>query len=141
MGNRLAVIGLVIALIAVGLAAFQNNYIHPAPPPEPPKTTLKEVAGEAAKKLLEEKILRRLPVAPAPVHEDPRRLPLHPYQMVYTALGLLGFTLGILSWCRKEHVRLAGAAAAVGLMAVCWEWVLIGVCIAIVILILANLSA
>jgi hypothetical protein len=140
MSNRLAAIGLVIALIAVGMAAFRNNYLYPAPPPEAPKTTLKEVAGEAAKKLLEEKILRRQPAAP-PVHEDPRRLPLHPYQMVYTALGLLGFTLGILSWCRKEHIRLAGAAAAVGLMAVCWEWVLIGVCIAIVILILANLSA
>ena len=141
MSNRLAAIGLVIALIAVGMAAFRNNYLYPAPPPEAPKTTLKEVAGEAAKKLLEEKILRRQAVASSPVHEDPRRLPLHPYQMVYTALGLLGFTLGILSWCRKEHIRLAGAAAAVGLMAVCWEWVLIGVCIAIVILFLANLSA
>ena len=140
MSNRLAVIGLVIALIAVGMAAFRNNYLYPAPTTEAPKTTLKKVAGEAAKKLLEEKILRRQPAAP-PVHEDPRHLPLHPYQMVYTALGLLGFTLGILSWCRKEHIRLAGAAAAVGLMAVCWEWVLIGVCIAIVILILSNLSA
>lgn len=140
MSNRLAAIGLVIALIAVGMAAFRNNYLYPAPPPEPQKTTLKEVAGEAAKKLLEEKILRRQPTAP-PVHEDLSRLPLHPYQMVYTALGLLGFTLGILSWCRKEHIRLAGAAAAVGLMAVCWEWVLIGICIAIVILVLANLSA
>jgi|UniRef100_UPI00378353C8 hypothetical protein len=141
MSNRLAAIGLVIALIAVSLAAFRNNYIHPAPPPEPPKPTLREVAGEAAKKLLEEKILRKQPTAPAPVNKDSSRLPLHPYQMVYTALGLLGFTLGVLSWCRKDHIRLAGAAAAIGLMAVCWEWVLIGVCIAIVILILANLSA
>jgi len=140
MSNRLAAIGLVIALIAVGMAAFRNNYLYPAAPSESQKTTLKEVAGEAAKKLLEEKILRRQAAAP-PVQEGSSRLPLHPYQMVYTALGLLGFTLGILSWCRKEHIRLAGAAAAVGLMAVCWEWVLIGVCIAIVILFLANLSA
>jgi prolipoprotein diacylglyceryltransferase len=141
MSNLLAAIGLVIGLIAVSLAAFRNNYIYSSPSPEPQKTTLKEVAGEAAKKLLEEKVLRRQPAAQQSTREDSRRLPLHPYQMVYTALGLLGFSLGILSWCRKEHIRLAGAASAVGLMAVCWEWVLIAVCIAVVILILSHLSA
>jgi hypothetical protein len=59
MSNRLAQVGLAIALIAVGMAAFQNNDLYPAPQPEAPKTTLKEVVGEAAKKLWEEKILRR----------------------------------------------------------------------------------
>ncbi len=127
--------------MAVSLAAFQNNFIHQSPAPEPQKTTLKEVVGEAAKKLLEEKILRKQQVSQNSIQEDSRRLPLHPYQMVYTSLGLLGLALGIISWCRKEHIRLAGAAAAVGLMAVCWEWVLIGVCIAIVILVVSNLSA
>jgi len=40
MSNRLAQVGLAIALIAVGMAAFQNNDLYPAPPPEAPKTTL-----------------------------------------------------------------------------------------------------
>lgn len=141
MSHRLAAIGLCIGLIAVSLAAFRNNFIQQSPQPEPQKTTLMEVAGEATKRLLEEKILRRHQPAPSSSFADSKRPLLHPYQMVYTALGLLGFALGILSWCRKEHVRLAGAAAAVGLMAVCWEWVLIGVCVAVVVLILSNLSA
>lgn len=31
MSNRLAAIGLVIALIAVGMAAFRNNHLYPPP--------------------------------------------------------------------------------------------------------------
>ncbi len=141
MRNRLAIIGLAIGILAVGLAAFRNNFIYQNPTPDTAKPTLKEIAGEAAKKILEEKILHKKPVPHNPSIEDSQRLPLHPYQMVYTALGLVALTLGIVSWCRKDHIRLAGAATSLGLMAVCWEWVLIGVCIAVVVLILANLSA
>ena len=114
--------------------------MHAAPPP-PEKTTLVSVSGEALKKIIQEKILHQKEPPPSPRLEDAVRLPLHPYQMIYTALGLAAFALGVTAWCRKEHIRLAGAATSLGLIAVCWEWVLIGVCIAVVIFILANIGS
>lgn len=130
----------VIALIALTLAAFRNNFIHPQPPPEPDKTTLKQVVGDAAKKLLEEKVLRKAPPPSSSAGSDQAfRQPLHPYQMIYTGLGLIAVALGIFSWTQKQHVRLAGAAAAIGIVVVCWEWTVWGVCIAVTVWILGNL--
>jgi hypothetical protein len=140
MRNRIAVIAFILGLLAVGMAAFQNNIVH-----APPKTenverqrTLKEVAADAAKKLLEEKVLHQK-TPPKPI-ADPRRLPLHPYQMVFTGLGILAIGLGVFAWTQKAHTRLAASAVGLGLIAIAWEWVLIAVCIAIVILILSVLS-
>ena len=56
-------------------------------------------------------------------------------------LGFLAMVLGITSWVRKDHIRLSGGAVAVGLVAVGWEYVLVGLLIAIVILVVANFSA
>ena len=140
MSNRIAVIAFVIGLLAVGMAAFQNNFVHAAPKTEnvEAKRTLKEVAADAAKKVLEEKVLHK---EPPPKHvTDPRRLPLHPYQMVYTGLGILAIGLGVFAWTRKAHTRLAASAVGLGLIAIAWEWVLIAIGIAIVIFILSLLS-
>jgi len=140
MRNRIAAIAFVIGLLAVGMAAFQNNFVH-APPklkPEENRRTLKEVAVEAAKTLLEEKVLHKAP-PPKPV-TDPRRLPLHPYQMVFTALGMLAMGSGAYSWTQRAHTRLAASAVGLGLMAIAWQWVLIAVAIAVVLFILSLLS-
>lgn len=140
MSKHLAPAAFVIALIALSLAAFRNNFIHPKPPPEPEKTTLKQLVGDAAKKLLEEKVLHKpSPPPPSATSAEALRQPLHPFQMIYTSLGLVAVALGIVSWCQKQHVRLAGAATAIGILVVCWEWTLWGVCIAVVIWILGNL--
>jgi hypothetical protein len=56
-------------------------------------------------------------------------------------LGLAAIGLGVVSWIRKEHVRMAGGAIALGLIGVCWQWVLVAVCIAVVIFLLANVAA
>jgi hypothetical protein len=61
--------------------------------------------------------------------------------LVYAALGFLAMVLGIVSWVKKDHIRISGGAISLGLMAVAWQYVLIGVTIAIIIFILANLSA
>lgn len=138
MRNRIAVIAFAIGLIAVGMAAFQNNFVQVSPKPVESKRTLREVAAEAAKTLLEEKILHKEP-PPKPV-TDTRRIPLHPYQMVFTALGLLAIGLGILAWTQHAHTRLAASAIGLGLIAIAWEWVLIAVGVAIVIFILSLLG-
>ena len=140
MRNHIAVIAFILGLLAVGMAAFQNNIVHAAPKTEnaESKRTLKEVAADAAKKVLEEKVLHKKP--PPKSVTDPRRLPLHPYQMVFTGLGILAIGLGAFAWTQKAHTRLASSAIGLGLIAIAWEWVLIAVGIAIVIFILSLLG-
>jgi hypothetical protein len=140
MRNRIAAIAFILGLVAVGMAAFQNNIVHAAPKTEnsESKRTLKEVAADAAKKVLEEKVLQKKP-PPQPV-TDQRRLPLHPYQMIFTGFGLLAIGLGVFAWTQKAHTRLAASAVGLGLIAIAWEWVLIAVGIAIVIFILSLLG-
>jgi hypothetical protein len=138
MRNHIAAIAFFLGLVAVGMAAFQNNFVHASPKPIESKRTLKEVAADAAKTLLEDKVLHKEP-PPKPV-TDPRRLPLHPYQMAFTALGLLAIGLGIFAWTQHAHTRLAASAIGLGLIAIAWEWVLIAVGFAIFIFILSLLG-
>ena len=138
MRSYIADIAFAIGLIAVGMAAFQNNFVNAPPEPVESKKTLKEVAADAAKTLLEEKVLHKEP-PPKPV-TDPRRLPLHPYQMAYTALGAVAIGLGIFAWTQRAHTRLAASAVSLGLIAIAWEWVLVAVGAAIFILVLSSLS-
>jgi hypothetical protein len=140
MKNRIAAMAFIIGLIAVGMAAFQNNFINTAPKIEntEKKRTLKDVASDAAKKMIEEKVLHKEP--PPPPITDPRRMPLRPYQMLFTGLGMLAIGLGVFAWTQKAHTRLAASAVGLGLIAIAWEWVLIAVGIAIVIFILSLLG-
>ncbi len=133
--NYLGVIGLTVGLIAVAIAIFQNDLR----PPEPEDNrTLTEVAGEATKKLIREKILKEEPESP-PVADHEKR---HDFiAITYMSLGFLAMVFGITSWVRKDHIRLSGGAVAVGLVAVGWEYVLVGLCIAVIVLVFANFSA
>jgi hypothetical protein len=138
MRNRIAAIAFALGLIAVGMAAFQNNFVHASPRPVESKRTLKEVAADAAKTLLEKKVLHKEP-PPKPM-TDTRRRPLHPYQMVFTALGWLAIGLGIFAWTRHAHTRLAASAIGLGLIAIAWEWVLIAIGVAVMIFILSLIG-
>ena len=134
MRHYFATIGLILGFIAVGLAAFETHLIASEPPPPEDERSLKELAVDASKKILKEKVLKE-EVPPPP------EKPFHPIRVTYMLLGLGAMGFGLTSWIKKEHIRMSGGAAALGLMAICWQWVLIGVCIAVVIFILANISA
>lgn len=131
MLHRFALLGLIVGFIAVCMAAFENNFIRP-PAPAPDTATLKETASKAAKKWLDDKILHKPKTAPL----DRKELPHHPYQMFYIGLGLVAVGLGVASWCRRENLRMSGAAISLGIMAICWQWVLIGVTVAIAIMVI-----
>jgi hypothetical protein len=60
--------------------------------------------------------------------------------VTYIGLGLVAIVLGVVSYIRKESHRVAGMAGALGIVAIAWEYVLIELIIAVVILILANLN-
>jgi hypothetical protein len=140
MNNRMAVIAFLLGLLAVGMAAFQNNFAPAKPEPitEDKPRTLKEVAADAAKTILQEKVLHK-ESPPKPVKAP--RLPLQPYQMVFTGLGVLAIGLGAYAWAQKAHTRLAAAAIGLGLIAIAWEWVVIAVGLAVLIFLLALLCS
>ncbi|MBL9205364.1 MAG: hypothetical protein JNN01_09785 [Opitutaceae bacterium] len=75
-----------------------------------------------------------------PKKDEPNSQPASVVRIAYTALGLMAIGLGVVAWTRKEQARIAGGAAALGLIAVAWQWVLLGVGIAVLLLILASLS-
>lgn len=125
-------IGLIVGFLALALAIFESHLVA-SESPKDDKRSLSELASEAGKKLLKEKILREKPVTQS-------SKPFHPIRITYTLLGLAAIGLGTFSWIKKEHVRMSGGAVALGLLAICWQWVLIGVCIAVIILILAYFS-
>lgn len=142
MFRHLALIGFFVGLVAVGLAAFRNNVIYKTPPPASASKqdrSWTELASAAAKKWVEKKVSPPTTHQP-PVSPDKRYLPLHPYEMLYTALGVVALGLGVFSWSQKRHIRLSGTAAAIGIIVVAWEWALIGVLIAVALIIISNLS-
>jgi hypothetical protein len=125
--------GLIVGFVAVAVAAFEGHLITAEPRAED-RRSLRELATEAGKRILKEKILEEAPADTPPKSFGPVRI-------TYTVLGLAGMCLGAVSWIKKENIRMSGGAVAVGLVAVCWQWVLVGVCIAVVVFILAQLSS
>jgi hypothetical protein len=123
-------IGLLLGFVALCLAAFESHLLAAEPVPKPDKRGVLEIG--AGNRTLTVKLRKEEP--------PPRKL-MNPVRVSYTVLGLAAIGLGTVSWIKKEHIRMSGGAAALGLLAVAWQWVLIGVCIAIVVFIIANLSA
>jgi hypothetical protein len=140
MKNSIALIAFLFGILAVGMAAFQTNLVQNVPKNETTesKRTLKEAASDAAKKLIEEKVLREKQ-APKPV-ADASPTPLHPYQIAINGLGIVAIGLGAFAWAQKAQPRLAASAIGLGLIAIAWKWVLIAVGVAIVLLFLSNLG-
>jgi len=133
MRHKFATVGFAIGITAVGIAAFEDHLGAQKPGVEDART-VGQLAGEAAKRLVKERIFKVEPQAKAPEKFPPARV-------AYTLLGVAAIGLSTFSWVRREHVRLAGGAAALGLLAVCWPWVMVGVMLAVLLFLLANLLA
>jgi hypothetical protein len=118
--HRYSSIGLALGFAAICVAAFESQVVA-SEPPKPEKRGVLEVG--AGNRTLTLKLRKEEP--PPPV-----RRAFHPMRVTYTVLGLAAIGLGTFSWIKREHVRMSGGAAALGLIAVAWQWVLIGVCIA-----------
>jgi hypothetical protein len=59
-------------------------------------------------------------------------------RIFYLIFGFSAMGMGFVSWIRKETKRLSFAAIGTGMIAVSWEFVLIGVVIAVIIFLLFN---
>ncbi len=152
MREYIGLMGLVIGTIAVGIAIFQGNIRDVVSPPEPEvqnERSIKELAVDAGKKMLADRLREKQenPVPPPTSNSEKSGMfsgvsdKYDSVSMVYALLGFIAMVLGVVSWVKKDHIRISGSAISLGLMAVAWQYVLIGVTIAIIILIIANLSA
>ena len=153
MREYIGIIGLVLGVIAVGVAIFQGNIRDIVSPPEPvvqDERSIKDLAIGAGKRIVTDKLREKAdePATQQP-QEEPKKSGLFSnisdkydrVSMVYALLGFAAMVLGVISWVKKDHIRISGGAISLGLMAVAWQYVLIGVTIAIIILIIANISA
>jgi len=142
MKHVLAIIGLVIGIAAISIAVFQDDIrAQLAPPapvqPPPPSPTLKELAVEAGKKMIEENVLKE--TSPPPPTPPPKTRDA--VELGYVGLGLLAMVIGTVAWIRKDHIRIAGGAVSFGLIAIAWQYVMVGVAFAVIVFIFAMLMA
>ena len=152
MREYIGVVGLVLGVIAVGIAIFQGNIRDFVSPPEPEiqdERSIKELVIGAGKKLLADKLREKQenPVMQSPAQTEKNGLfrgisdKYDRVAMIYAVLGFSAMVLGVISWVKKDRIRISGGAISLGLMAVAWQYVLIGVVIAIIILLIASISA
>jgi len=104
--QRFAITGLIAGFIAVGVAAFESRFLAKISPPED-KRSLRELAAEAGKKVLKERVLWEKSVETTPEPFDRARI-------AYSLTGLAAMGPGAISWIKKEHFRMAAGAIALG---------------------------
>jgi len=49
--------------------------------------------------------------------------------------------IGFVAWIHKDHIRIAGGAVSFGLIALAWQYAMVGVTIAVAVLVLAMFMA
>jgi hypothetical protein len=151
MRKYMGIIGILMGLIAVGIAIFQGNIrdrVSPAKPEVQEEKSIKDLAVGAGKRMLTDMLREKQedPVSQPASTPEKRGLfsgvsdKYDSVSMVYVVLGFIAMVLGIASWVTKDHIRISGGAISLGLMAVAWQYVLIGITIAIIIFVIANLS-
>lgn len=123
MKNTVGIAGICVAIIAIGIAIFQDDLRPEAPSAT---TQLADRVSEAVAK-----------IGGIEIEESSSR---DWVTLTYIGLGFLALVAGIVSFVQKENHRVSGMAGALGVVAIAWEYVLIGVVVAVVLFLLANLD-
>ena len=123
--NVFGIVGIVIALTGIGIAIFQDEL---GSDPPPVSTQLKEKVLHKGAELLGVETK-----APSVKRDF--------VKIASMSLGLLAIVLSVVSFIRKEYYRIAGMAGTLGIVAITWEYVVIGVVIAIIVFIIINIMA
>ena len=120
--NVIGLVGICVALVGVAIAVFQDdlraNPSLTAQVRERVSETVADIAGV----------------------ESEGDAPRDWVTMTYLALGLVALVAGVASFLRHENQRVAGMAGALGIIVIGWEYVLIGVLVAVVLLIVMSIS-
>lgn len=121
--NKMATIGVMVALLGIGVATFQEKIRSQSAPEE---TSLKVRVMHAGAILIGEKTT-----------DAKEKYDWVTYS--YMALGFLGIVFGVLAYLRHESLRHVGMAAALGLVAIAWEYVIVAIVIGVIILIIVSI--
>lgn len=123
MKNLIGMAGILIALSAIAVASFQDEL---RPEPAPVKIQLKDRVVDKAAELVG--------------IETESSASRDWVTLAYIGLGFLALVAGVISYVKGESHRISGMAGALGVIAIGWEYVLIGIVVAIVIFVLANFT-
>jgi hypothetical protein len=121
--NLIGLIALIIGLAGIGLAI---TYQEIKPPPKTIISAAKDIFNSITGK--------------PEMSSDQKTDISNVVRIFYLIFGFSAMGMGIVSWIRKDTKRLSFAAISTGIVAVSWEFVLIGVVIAVVIFILFNID-
>jgi hypothetical protein len=121
-------VGLIVAFIGLAGAIFAPLAFEVQRPP--PKQLSDVLADTAAK--IKDRVTKREAPAPPPPQTDWRIVAI----ITASALGFIGAAFGTASWIRREDLRISGAAIAVGVTAIAFQYVLaaIGITIGFVVI-------
>jgi len=125
----IGIVGMVVGAIALFVAIFSNDIEKKLDPPEEKTTT--QLLMDVGKTLLKSKVLKE------EVEEEDN---LSKVDYCYMSLGFVAMIIGIISWVKKDHVRISGAAVSLGLIAVAWQYVLIAVVVGVILIIISSLN-
>ena len=129
MKHQLGIVGLIVGLIAIGIAVFQDAIRVKSFPAPPPDSSFKELVVQARKKLIKDTIRQEgaesqtgptIEIEPEESHDA--------VELTYMGLGFGAMIPGVVSWVKEDHIRSFGGVIALGLLA-------------IVIIVLAKLGA
>lgn len=121
--NRIGLIGIVVGILGICVAIFQDD-LRAQFAPETQKVERSVI----------EKGIRIF--SSDPVTESRRDR----IDFFYIGLGLLALILGVVSFVKEENHRISALAGALGVMAIAWQYVLIGVVIAAAVFLIGSFS-
>ena len=123
--NIFGALGILIALIAVGIAASYHLGVGDS---------------EIQSKSTTEKVLEKGAELLGLETEEQEPEAANYWIYAYLSLGILALALGVVSYIKKENHRIAGMAGALAIVAIGWQFIMIGLAVALIIFLLANFS-
>ncbi len=122
MINRIGKTGIILAIIAIGIAVFQDGIRESI-----------DLTGSSEKVSVFKKGITIF-------SRDKPEIERDYIDYSYMGIGFLAMTLGVFSFLGKENHRVSGTAAALGLIAIAWHYVLIGIVLAVFIFFFTSLA-
>jgi hypothetical protein len=121
-------VGIIVAFIGLAGTIFVPLAFEVQ---RPPPKHLSDVLADTAGKIKDRLAKREAPALPPP-QTDWRVVAI----ITASALGFIGAAFGTASWIRREDLRISGAAIAIGVTAIAFQYVLaaIGITIGLVII-------
>jgi hypothetical protein len=144
-GSPWGIGGMVLGFLAFAMAVLAPLVWHAAEPPPPAEPKMADILADAGAKFVDKmvnKVRGHKPAAAmaAPAAKKPLPWPLI-WSIAATSLGIVATGAGSVSWIRREDKRIASSAVAAGGLAIAWNYVVVALVIALVIIFLLIVAS